>query len=111
MTRAEAKWRLGDNEAALKDINTLRARANAKALTNLTEQDVIDEWCREFYMEGRRRSDLNRFDMFVGKKYIWDWKGGVAKGQSVDSHFKFYPIPIDDINGNPNMAEHQNAGY
>ena len=111
MTRAEAKWRLGDTEAALKDINTLRARANAKALTNLTEQDVIDEWCREFYMEGRRRSDLNRFDMFVGKKYIWDWKGGVAKGQSVDSHFKFYPIPIDDINGNPNMAEHQNAGY
>ena len=62
-------------------------------------------------MEGRRRSDLNRFDMFVGKKYIWDWKGGVAKGQGVDSHFKFYPIPIDDINGNPNMAEHQNAGY
>lgn len=109
MTRAEAKWRLGDSEAALNDINLIRGRANAAALTSLTEQDIIDEWSREFYMEGRRRSDLNRFDMFVGKKYLWDWKGGVPKGQTVDGHFKFYPIPIDDINGNENMI--QNAGY
>lgn len=109
MTRAEAKWRLGDSEAALNDINLIRGRANAAALTSLTEQDIIDEWSREFYMEGRRRSDLNRFDMFVGKKYLWDWKGGVPKGQTVDGHFKFYPIPINDINGNENMI--QNAGY
>ena len=109
MTRAEAKWRMGDSEAALNDINLIRGRANAVALTSLTEQDIIDEWSREFYMEGRRRSDLNRFDMFVGKKYLWDWKGGVPKGQTVDGHFKFYPIPIDDINGNENMI--QNAGY
>lgn len=109
MTRAEAKWRLGDSESALNDINLIRGRANAAVLTSLTEQDIIDEWSREFYMEGRRRSDLNRFDMFVGKKYLWDWKGGVPKGQTVDGHFKFYPIPIDDINGNENMI--QNAGY
>jgi len=110
MTRAEAKWRLGDSEAAISDINVLRNRANATPITAInSEEDIIDEWCREFYMEGRRRSDLNRFDRFVGKKYIWDWKGGVAKGQTVDGHFKFYPIPIDDINGNENMV--QNAGY
>ena len=49
------------------------------------------------------------FDMFTGKKYNWAWKGGVADGQAVDSHFKFYPIPMDDINNNKNMT--QNAGY
>lgn len=108
MTRAEAKWRTGD-ATAINDVNVLRTRANATPLTQLTEQDLIDEWCREFYMEGRRRSDLIRFDMFTGKKYIWAWKGGIADGQAVDSHFKYYPIPMDDINNNKNM--HQNDGY
>jgi hypothetical protein len=108
LTRAEAKWRSGD-ATGIDDINVLRTRANAKPLTQLTEQDLIDEWCREFYMEGRRRSDLIRFDMFTGKKYNWAWKGGVANGQAVDDHFKFYPIPMDDINNNKNMT--QNAGY
>ncbi len=108
LTRAEAKWRTGDT-GAITDINTLRGRANASALTSLTEQDLIDEWCREFYMEGRRRSDLIRFNMFTGKNYIWAWKGGTADGQAVDSHFKFYPIPMDDINNNKNLT--QNAGY
>ena len=108
MTRAEAKWRSGD-ATGINDVNVLRARANAEPLTQLTEQDLIDEWCREFYMEGRRRSDLIRFDMFTGKKYNWAWKGGVPDGQAVDSHFKYYPIPMDDINNNKNMT--QNAGY
>ena len=108
LTRAEAKWRKGD-ASGITDVNTLRARANAAPLTQLTEQDLIDEWSREFYMEGRRRSDLVRFDMFTGKKYNWAWKGGVPDGQAVDSHFKVYPIPMDDINNNKNMT--QNAGY
>jgi len=108
LTRAEAKWRTGDG-TAIADVNTLRLRANAAPLTQLTEQDLIDEWCREFYAEGRRRIDLNRFNMFVGKNYIWAWKGGVANGQTVDSHFRIYPIPQDDINNNKNMT--QNPGY
>ena len=108
LTRAEAKWRTGD-ATAIADVNTLRTRANAKQLTALTKQDLIDEWSREFYMEGRRRSDLVRFDMFTGKDYVWAWKGGVASGQAVDSHFKVYPIPMDDINNNENMT--QNEGY
>jgi hypothetical protein len=42
---------------------------------------------------------------------VWAWKGGVAKGQTVDDHFTYYPIPADDINGNPNLANIQNPGY
>jgi hypothetical protein len=108
LTRAEAKWRSGDS-SAIQDVNVLRRRAHAEELTSLTAQTLIDEWSREFYMEGRRRSDLIRFDMFTGKNYVWAWKGGIAKGQAVDSHFKYYPIPLDDINNNENM--HQNEGY
>jgi hypothetical protein len=108
LTRAEAKWRIGD-QTAIQDVNVLRRRAHAEELTSLSAQSLIDEWCREFYMEGRRRSDLIRFDMFTGKDYVWAWKGGIAKGQTVDSHFKYYPIPLDDINNNENMT--QNEGY
>ena len=72
-------------------------------------QYIIDEWCREFYMEGRRRSDLIRFGLFTGDKYVWDFKGGVAEGKSVENFFNVYPIPADDINGNKNLT--QNPRY
>lgn len=109
LTRAEANYRLGNTSSALSDINVLRSRANAETWTELTEQDIIDEWCREFYLEGRRRSDLIRFGMFTTNKYVWDWKGGTQAGTAVDSHFNVYPIPESDLNNNPNMT--QNDGY
>lgn len=111
LIRAEAQFRLGDTAKALQDVNDLRARANVAPLLALTEDDLIDEWSREFYMEGRRRSDLVRFGRFTGKTYIWAWKGGVAQGQGVDSHYRYYPIPQDDINNNPNLKNSQNPGY
>lgn len=111
LTRAEAKWRLSGNlNDALADINELRGRAHTRLLASITsEMDILDEWCREFFMEGRRRSDLVRFDCFAGSKYIWDWKGGVAEGTSVSSHYNVYPIPADDIRNNGNLS--QNEGY
>lgn len=110
LTRAEAKFRLsGDPQQARADIEVLRSRAGASTPATITEQFIIDEWCREFYMEGRRRSDLNRFGLFTGDKYIWDFKGGIAEGKSVADYFKVYPIPADDIRGNENL--NQNEGY
>jgi hypothetical protein len=111
LIRAEVNFKDGNTADALTDINVLRTRAHAEKLTDLSETELLDEWCREFYMEGRRRSDLNRFGRFVGGTYVWAWKGGVAKGQSVDNHFRFYPIPQDDINNNVNMSNSQNPGY
>ena len=110
LTRAEAKYRLGgQNDAALADLNVLRTRAHAVARTSIDKDILIDEWCREFYMEGRRRSDLIRFGLFTGSKYLWEFKGGVASGTGIDSHYAIYPIPSTDIAGNPNMS--QNPGY
>jgi hypothetical protein len=110
LTRAEAEYRLGGQDAAaLADLNVLRTRAHAVNMTSIDKNILIDEWCREFYMEGRRRSDLVRFGLFTGSKYLWDFKGGVPGGTGVDSHYAIYPIPSTDIAGNPNMS--QNAGY
>ena len=108
LTRAEANFRLGRDASA--DIKKLRDRAHCtKQITTVTEQDIIDEWAREFYLEGRRRTDLVRFGMFTTGKYLWDWKGGVETGTSVASFYNVYPIPATDINNNENMS--QNAGY
>ena len=109
LTRAEAYYRQGSTTKAIADVNVLRSRANASQITSIDEQTLIDEWCKEFYMEGRRRSDLVRFGLFTGSTYLWDFKGGQAGGSGVESKYAIYPIPDDDLAGNPNMT--QNDGY
>ena len=106
LIRAEAKWRKSGNlNDALADINVLRDRAHATRLLSInSEMDILDEWCREFYLEGRRRSDLRRFDCFTGNKYLWDWKGGSATGTNVYSHYDVYPFPDTDLNNNSNLT-------
>ena len=108
LTRAEAKYRLGQD--GLDDILKVQDRAHrASKATSVNEQTLIDEWCREFFMEGRRRSDLVRFGLFTGSKYLWSFKGGAEKGAGVPSYYNIYPIPDNEIKNNPNMT--QNPKY
>lgn len=112
LTRAEANFRLNDTNAALQDILTLRSHRGCTTqpqANDIDEMYILDEWAREFYLEGRRRSDLVRFDCFTTDKYLWDWKGGVKEGKSVSDIYNVFPIPETDINNNPNMS--QNEGY
>ena len=110
LTRAEAKYRLNGSQDGLADIQYVQGRANRQVLaTSVDEQTLIDEWCREFYMEGRRRSDLVRFGLFTGSKYLWNFKGGVAEGTGIESHYDIYPIPGNETKNNPNMT--QNPKY
>lgn len=109
LTRAEAKYRMGDSEGALADMKYVTDRAGVPAHTSVNDQILIDEWGKEFYMEGRRRSDLVRFGLFTGSRYLWDFKGGQPGGTGVDKHFEVYPVPDTDLAGNPNMS--QNADY
>lgn len=108
MTRAEAKLRSGKT-GAVDDVNVIRARAHTNTINAIELKDMPDEWCREFYFEGRRRSDLVRFGLFTSSRYVWPMKGGTPTGTGVDSHFNIYPIPDNDLAGNPNMT--QNPGY
>ena len=108
LTRAEAKYRLGQD--GLDDILKVQDRAHrASKATSVNEQTLIDEWCREFFMEGRRRSDLVRFGLYTGSKYLWSFKGGAEKGAGVPSYYNIYPIPDNEIKNNPNMT--QNPKY
>ena len=70
LTYAEAVARMNGNVAkddAAVAINELRGRAHAQTKTSYTLDEILDEWSREFYFEGHRRTDLIRFGKFAGK--------------------------------------------
>lgn len=111
LTYAEASIRqFGPNSKADDMLNELRERAHATPLSNASLDDVCTEWAKEFWFEGRRRTDLIRFNKFAGQSdYKWDFMGGEANGTAFPSYRKVFAIPQTDLSNNPNL--HQNEGY
>ncbi|NDV78242.1 RagB/SusD family nutrient uptake outer membrane protein [Dysgonomonas sp. 511] len=101
----------GSMSTAVSLINELRDRAGAGAIAqaDLTTDFLLDEKGREFFFEAQRRTDLVRFDRLTTNTYIWQWKGGIFGGTSVDKRFNVFPIPSDDISTNPNLDQYE--GY
>ncbi len=104
----------GSKAQAVQYVNLLRQRAFGDSDHNITEAQLtldflLMERLRELLWEGHRRTDLIRFGKFSGGSYLWAWKGGVAGGQSIDSHLDVYPLPANELVANPNLK--QNAGY
>ncbi len=110
LTYAEANLRNGgDVSKSLESINVLRQRANARELTDLTLNQILDEKSREFYFEGHRRTVLVRYGYFTSSTYLWDWKGGSEAGTGVSAIYNLLPIPTSDLIANGNLT--QNPGY
>ena len=113
LTYAEAQARQSGGTAtgdAANAINALRARANASTKDSYTLNEICDEWCREFYYEGRRRMDLIRFGKYGGSSdYTWQWKGGSYAGRNFEAYKNLFAIPTTDLTANPNLV--QNEGY
>ena len=113
MTFAEATARQNGGTAtgaAADAINDIRERANTTTKSSYTMNEILDEWAREFYYEGRRRIDLIRHGKFGGSSdYKWQWKGGVQTGTNFASHLNIYALPDWDLSANPNLK--QNPGY
>lgn len=115
LSYAEADARLNGGKATddgLAKINALRARAHASSLYEANLATICDEWSREFYFEGRRRSDLIRFGYYGGNtNYTWTYKGSsdVYGGTPFAAFRNIFAIPTTDIVANPNLT--QNSGY
>ena len=102
----------GSTTLALQYFNALRQRAYGNTSGNVTSialQDILDERGRELMWECFRRTDLIRYGQFTTQSYLWPWKGGVASGTGVDSHYNIFPLSSTDVNANPNLT--QNPGY
>jgi hypothetical protein len=110
---AEALTRLNGGNApadAVAAINAIRGRAHATQRSSYTLNQILDEWGREFYFEGRRRVDLIRFGKFGGNTdYKWQWKGGVYAGRDFEAYRNVFAIPTDDLIANSKLQ--QNPGY
>ena len=110
LTLGEAQLRMGNAADAATYINMVRTRAHAVNKADFTLSDVIDEWTREFYMEGRHRTDLVRFGLYGGDNdYQWRWKGGTYRGTSFLEYKNIFPLPQTALDSNPNAI--QNPGY
>lgn len=79
-TLAECKMRLGDKAGAAQLINGIRKRyfeggVDPYPVTadNLDKYRMLKEWMQEFLREGRRRTDLIRWDAYVTEDW-WDHK-------------------------------------
>ncbi len=99
LTRGEANLRKSGTPIGatpLEDINTVRARAGAYALSEVNVNDFVDERFRELAFEGDRLWTLKRLKLDVGS-YPYDAPELVL------------PIPQREIDVNSNLT--QNEGY
>ncbi len=111
LTYAEASIRLnGANSDAAEKINALRSRANASTQSSYSLSNILSEWSKEFWFEGRRRMDLVRFGYFGGQsEYKWEWMGGTYDGAQFNTNKNIFGIPENDLANNANLV--QNPGY
>lgn len=111
LTYAEADARINNGKTTpegAEKINQIRRRAHAGTKVAYSLNDILDEWSREFYFEGRRRTDLIRFGKFGGNSdYIWQWKGGSSNGRNFEAYKNLFALPAAQIRGDIS----QNPGY
>ncbi|WP_299470348.1 RagB/SusD family nutrient uptake outer membrane protein [Mucilaginibacter sp.] len=103
-------YRKGDKSVAAALLNQVRRRNypdGSPSLykldgSQLTDQEMLDEWGRGFIGENRRRTDLIRWGVFNTGTW-WD------KKPDGDIHTEIFPLGRDILNVNPQLK--QNPGY
>ena len=109
---AECKLRAGATADAARLLNSVRKRNYPEENWNevlyapegqatLDLEEMLDEWGREFFAEGRRRIDLNRYGKF--HEAWWD------KTADNDKHTAIFPLMRNVLNTNDQLK--QNPGY
>ena len=110
---AECKFKANDVDGAAKLLNAVRKRNypqdtwaeylyKPEGTVTLTQDELYDEWGREFLAEGRRRTDLIRWGLYCTEEW-WD------KNPDADSHWDIFPIPRDMMGADHTLK--QNPGY
>jgi hypothetical protein len=106
---AEAQMRTGATAAGLANVNLLRTARGASTLAALPlvntsnvedPNTLLAERGRELYWESSRRTDLERFGVYLKP---WQYK------PSDDPKNLLFPVPNQALAANPNLK--QNPGY
>ncbi|SDX92952.1 RagB/SusD family nutrient uptake outer membrane protein [Hymenobacter psychrophilus] len=104
LTRAEANFRAGTSVGAapLADINRIRTRVGLPDLAMLTLADILKERRLELLFEGFGLHDLKRTQGSTSPP-------NTTEVLPFNSNRLVLPIPLREINANPNLV--QNPGY
>jgi len=117
---SEAALRAGNTSDAQAMLNTLQTTRGGSP-TTISEDSVYNEWLKEKVGEGLRLSVMKRF----GKGYSGRaaqpravaltvmMTGSEYEGKTVDAsdYHYLWPIPSNEIQTNPNIANQQNPNY
>ncbi|HOP13978.1 RagB/SusD family nutrient uptake outer membrane protein [Lentimicrobium sp.] len=103
-TKLEALWRLGRAGEMLNDpeLQKIRTRAGMPPYqaSDITAEELLDEFGREFAWEARRRQDQIRFGVWGNT-----WWNKPASGPTA----KLFPLPQTALSANSKLR--QNPGY
>lgn len=100
-TKLEALWRSNGNVSEFlsnPELQKIRTRAGMPVYTvsDITAQELLNEFGREFAWEGRRRQDLIRFD-----KWGASWWSKPASNPNKE----LFPIPKTALDANSNLSQ------
>lgn len=108
LIRAEARANLGNLSGAIADLNLIRQRAGLQIIHDtLTQEEVLQVVKKERRVElfsewGHRWFDVKRWGIAVQEV-------SNNKGIALNEDDLLYPIPINELQTNPNLT--QNNGY
>jgi len=122
LIRAEAEAELGQTANAVADLNVIRNRAGLSNYAGATDKaslltaiqherqvELFTEWGHRWFDLNRAvntASTINVNTVLGSPGNVCQTKGGIW---SSDGHQQLYPIPISDIQKDPNLT--QNPGY
>ena len=99
----------GPTPATLTFVNTRRAAGQQTAVTLAGDElmaELRDQRSRDFYLDNHRLGDLRRYlkyyqvDLFPKGPYP-----GSTSGQTYNESITCWPLPTNEINGNPNVPK------
>ena len=102
---AEAENELGNSAEAMKYLNQVRARSNAKLMDVVLpainmRSLIIEERAKEFACEGDRRWDLIRWGIYLQAMNAIGGRDDANINKARSERNLLYPIPADEINVN-----------
>lgn len=115
MNLAEAYWECG-NESAAKETLSIMTRIRRKADASIsTVNNILNERRREFILEGQTYWDFFRKGRNITNRPVME---SIGSGSSIKfgnptglSYRVVYPIPLSEMNANPDIRDQQNPGY
>ena len=116
LLRAEAYLKQNQNQKAADDLNVIRSRSHASAVSaaEVNINYILDERMREYGIEEKRRLTLSRTGEFYNRVHDYNpWYNSAhsADGKDYSNTYSLYPIPQTAIESNKDAKLEQNPGY